>query len=146
MIEPDSTTAGGMGGGSDCAAGGAGGVGVGKPVALASKGGVEDIVVPADVYVLVKRFSAKEETRRVVAAVYDPSRVKAKRVGFENHLNYFHSKGEGLPASLSRIILISSDKKRLSHKRQPLFFVCHHPVFKKMSLNGLLVFFPRGTF
>lgn len=38
----------------------------------------------------------------MVAAVYDPTRVPADRVGFENHLNYYHHRGSGLPATVAR--------------------------------------------
>jgi adenine-specific DNA-methyltransferase len=51
---------------------------------------------------LTKRFSAKEERRRIVAAVYDPARVTATQVAFENHVNYFHTRGGGLPAALAK--------------------------------------------
>ena len=37
-----------------------------------------------------------------MAAIYDPNRVEAALVGFENHLNYFHAKGKGLSANLAR--------------------------------------------
>jgi adenine-specific DNA-methyltransferase len=50
----------------------------------------------------VKRFSSKEEKRRVVAAVYDPKRIPAELVGFENHTNFFHQKGEGLTVALAK--------------------------------------------
>lgn len=73
-----------------------------KPQAMAVLDGVEDLLVPAGVYVLVKRFSSKEERRRLVAAVYDPGRVEAEQVGFENHLNYFHRRGRGLPMGLAK--------------------------------------------
>lgn len=73
-----------------------------KPNALALDPRAESLLVPAGHYVLVKRFSAKEEPRRVVAAVYDPSRVPADRVAFENHLNYYHLRGAGLPATVAR--------------------------------------------
>ena len=58
--------------------------------------------VPNANYVLVKRFSAKEERRRVVASVYDASEFDTATVGFENHLNYFHLNGTGLPVDLAR--------------------------------------------
>ena len=35
-------------------------------------------------------------------AVYDPSRIPADFVGFENHLNYYHIKGHGLPPELAK--------------------------------------------
>ena len=73
-----------------------------KPNALALGPGADGLLVLAGHYVLVKRFSAKEEPRRVMAAVYDPARVPADRVAFENHLNYYHLRGAGLPATAAR--------------------------------------------
>ena len=73
-----------------------------KPQALALLDGAEELLVPEGVYVVVKRFSAKEEDRRVVAAVYDPRNVIAGPVGFENHLNYFHREGRGLPMPIAK--------------------------------------------
>jgi len=73
-----------------------------KPNAIVADPRVEDQLVPAGFYVLTKRFSAKEERRRVVAAVYDPHRVPARLIGLENHLNYFHRRGGGLPEPLAR--------------------------------------------
>ena len=62
----------------------------------------ESLLVPAGSYVLVKRFSAKEEKRRVAAAVCDPARLPGDDYGFENHLNYFHRRGNGLPGSVRK--------------------------------------------
>ena len=73
-----------------------------KPNALAITPGADDLLVPRGCYVLVKRFSAKEEPRRVVAAVYDPTRVQSDWVAFENHLNYYHLQGVGLPATVAK--------------------------------------------
>lgn len=73
-----------------------------KPNAIAAGPPTEDLLVPIGHYVLVKRFSAKEERRRVVAAVFDPACVPAPAVGFENHLNYFHRQGRGLPRLLAK--------------------------------------------
>ncbi|MFL6437694.1 MAG: BsuBI/PstI family type II restriction endonuclease [Terriglobales bacterium] len=73
-----------------------------KPQAMAVLPGIEELLVPSGTYVLVKRFSAKEELRRVVAAIYDPKRVKAEHVGFENHINYYHRNGGGLPIRLAK--------------------------------------------
>ena len=36
-----------------------------------------------------------------MACMFDPDQVKAERVGFENHLNYFHANGHGLERSLA---------------------------------------------
>lgn len=70
-----------------------------KPNALADVAETEDLMVASGTYVLTKRFTSKEERRRVVAVVYDPARLPTdvERVGFENHVNYFHANGGGLP-------------------------------------------------
>ena len=62
----------------------------------------KSLLVPSGYYVLTKRFTAKEEHRRIVGAIYDPTRIDAPLVGFENHLNYFHSRGRGLSPDLAR--------------------------------------------
>lgn len=73
-----------------------------KPNAIVLAEATSELLVPSEHYVLVKRFSAKEERRRIVAAVYDAGRIRTERVGFENHLNYYHRAGRGLPLSLAR--------------------------------------------
>jgi len=73
-----------------------------KPNALLVTPITEDLLVPGETYVLVKRFSAKEERRRVMAGIYDPDRIPASRVGFENHLNYYHCNRGGLPPNLAK--------------------------------------------
>lgn len=73
-----------------------------KPNAIAVDERTEGLLVPSDVYVLTKRFTAKEERKRVVASVFEPEMIKESRVGFENHLNYFHRNGRGLPRDLAR--------------------------------------------
>lgn len=55
------------------------------------------LLMPAGCYVLVKRFSSKEERRRVVAAVWRGDEAPA----FENHLNVFHHSGGGLEPELA---------------------------------------------
>jgi adenine-specific DNA-methyltransferase len=54
------------------------------------------------VYVIVKRFSAKEERRRVVAYVVTPKDTNSELVGFENHWNVFHIRKGGLPLDVAR--------------------------------------------
>lgn len=73
-----------------------------KPNALEVSPATESLLLPAGAYVLVKRFSSKEERRRVVAAVYDPARIDARKVGFENHLNVYHVASTGLPLQLAK--------------------------------------------
>ena len=52
-------------------------------------------------YVVTRRFTSKEEPRRIVAAVYS-SNLPGDHVGFENHLNVFHSGREGMGRNLAR--------------------------------------------
>jgi adenine-specific DNA-methyltransferase len=73
-----------------------------KPNAIVNSRSTQDLLVPNATYVLVKRFSAKEEKRRIVAAVYRGDEVDVPTVGFENHLNYFHKNGGGLPLDLAK--------------------------------------------
>ena len=73
-----------------------------KPNALVLAPETEELVVPRGHYVLVKRFSSKEERRRIVAGIYDPARLPASAVAFENHLNYFHARGRPLPRGLAK--------------------------------------------
>ena len=73
-----------------------------KPNAIVCNDITRELLVPAGVYVLVKRFSPKEEPRRIVACIWDSSPVPAVLVGFENHLNYFHVNGRGMPMPLAR--------------------------------------------
>jgi adenine-specific DNA-methyltransferase len=72
-----------------------------KPNALRLTRATRPLLVPEGFYVLVKRFSAKEEPRRIVASIYDPTSVAPGPVAFENHLNYFHAQGVGLPETLA---------------------------------------------
>jgi adenine-specific DNA-methyltransferase len=59
-------------------------------------------VSPADgCYVIIRRFSSKEERRRIFAAVVDPAEYSAGGVAFENHLNYFHIKKHGFDKELA---------------------------------------------
>ena len=53
------------------------------------------MLMPEGWYCVIKRFSAKEERRRIVAAVWSPL-DHAGRVAFENHVNVIHESGEGL--------------------------------------------------
>jgi adenine-specific DNA-methyltransferase len=72
-----------------------------KPQALAACPDTRKLLLPSERYVVVKRFSAKEERRRVVAAIYDPEDVHADEVGFENHVNVFHRRGRGLQPDIA---------------------------------------------
>lgn len=56
------------------------------------KHGAESLLVKNQNYVLLRRFSAKEELRRLTAAPYiaNVHGSSNSEVGFENHLNYIH--------------------------------------------------------
>ncbi len=73
-----------------------------KPEALVVSDATRPLLLPAGNYVLVKRFSAKEEPRRVVAAVLDQATIHAPAIAFENHLNVYHIDNAGLPLNLAR--------------------------------------------
>ena len=51
-------------------------------------------------FVVTKRFSSKEEKKRIVATVVK-SDVSHKYIGFENHLNVFHNSKTGLSEALA---------------------------------------------
>jgi len=73
-----------------------------KPNALLANQETASLLLPSGTYVLVKRFTAKEERRRVVACLVTSSDLPGARVAFENHLNVYHCGGEGLPDDLAR--------------------------------------------
>lgn len=71
-----------------------------KPIAIAQTLETAKWLVPPGWYVLTKRFSAKEEKRRIVAATCAP--LPAPALGIENHLNYYHAKGVGMEPDLAK--------------------------------------------
>lgn len=73
-----------------------------KPNAIVLTAETSDLLVEAGFFVLTKRFSSKEQPKGVTAAVFDLTCIDAPFVGFENHLNYYHQRGKGLPANLAR--------------------------------------------
>ncbi len=53
-------------------------------------------------YTVVRRFSSKEEARRIIAGVVHPDAFPgAELLGFENHLNVFHEGKRGMPQALA---------------------------------------------
>jgi adenine-specific DNA-methyltransferase len=73
-----------------------------KPNALDVNPQTEELLFRPGWYVLVKRFSAKEERRRVVAAIVTPQSVGNVPFAVENHVNVYHRKGGGLPPELAK--------------------------------------------
>jgi adenine-specific DNA-methyltransferase len=57
---------------------------------------------PNGYYVIVRRMSSKEEKRRIVANIVDPSRFSGVDwIGFENHLNVFHFHKQGISENIA---------------------------------------------
>jgi adenine-specific DNA-methyltransferase len=72
-----------------------------KPNAILNNDETRPWLVRSGVYLLTKRFTSKEERRRLVACLFDPEDVESEWIGFENHVNYFHADGQGLDRSLA---------------------------------------------
>ncbi|MHB8580509.1 MAG: Eco57I restriction-modification methylase domain-containing protein [Ignavibacteriaceae bacterium] len=73
-----------------------------KPNAIQHNADTEKWLYPNGFYCVVRRFSSKEERRRVVASVVDPRMFDdAPALGFENHLNLFHENRRGLSPALA---------------------------------------------
>ena len=53
----------------------------------------EAIILPNLNYVVLRRFSAKEEKRRLTAAPLLATSFPQQKIGLENHLNYIHKPG-----------------------------------------------------
>lgn len=67
-----------------------------KPQGISRSQPVDKWLLENDRFVVTKRFSSKEERRRVVACVYEKDVAESSKVGFENHLNVFHKNKKGL--------------------------------------------------
>ena len=63
--------------------------------------GTDGLMVASGDYVLVRRFTAKEERRRVAATWLRAEDLDTEVVGLENHLNYFHAAGRPLAPDLA---------------------------------------------
>lgn len=72
-----------------------------KPMAVVHNAETETLFLDNKFYVLIKRFSSKEESRRIKAALYDPTLINSKHIAFENHLNVLHSKEKELSFDLA---------------------------------------------
>ncbi len=56
-------------------------------------------------FVITKRFSSKEENRRIVASIYDGT-LPGRFIGFENKLNVFHHKKKAIEKELALGLMI----------------------------------------
>lgn len=73
-----------------------------KPNALLFSDDVRKWLMPRGHYVLVKRFTSKEEPRRLVAYHLAPDALDSTYIGFENHWNIFHVGKHGLDEGTAR--------------------------------------------
>ena len=77
--------------------------GIKKPNAMVRNSETEKWFYPKGYYCAVRRFSSKEELRRIVACVVDPAGFSdAEVLGFENHLNVFHEARHGMSEHLAK--------------------------------------------
>lgn len=67
-----------------------------KPNAILNTDITAQMFAPAGFYVVVKRFSTKEEKKRIVASLISSEDINAPAFAFENHLNVFHNNKTGL--------------------------------------------------
>lgn len=65
----------------------------GKPTHIVVSDASKKLLLPAKRYVLLKRFTAKEERRRLVAGIVEPKDAYSPYLGLENHLNYVYRAG-----------------------------------------------------
>lgn len=75
--------------------------GMKKPNALMRRPETEKWLYPNGFYTVMRRFSSKEEKRRIMANLVCPDDFDAPLLGFENHLNVFHHGKQGLPKDLA---------------------------------------------
>lgn len=76
--------------------------GLKKPNAIMRNDDTEKWLYPSGFYCLVRRFSSKEEKRRVVAGTVEPHVFGSyQMLGFENHMNLFHQNKTGLSQALA---------------------------------------------
>ncbi|WP_257878297.1 Eco57I restriction-modification methylase domain-containing protein [Vibrio parahaemolyticus] len=73
-----------------------------KPNAIVLNEETMKQMVPNGTYVLTKRLTSKEETRRIVAGLYTANLADVEVVGFENKTNYFHADGQPLEMDFAK--------------------------------------------
>ena len=73
-----------------------------KPNAIARNAATERWLVPNGWYVIVRRFSSKEERRRIVATLCDPATLPSPVIGIENKLNVLHEGKKPLSETVAR--------------------------------------------
>ena len=78
-----------------------------KPNGIVVNNETRKWLMPNGTYTTTRRFSSKEERRRVVASVVPQAAFPTYALlGFENHLNVFHRRKGGLPLALAHGLAI----------------------------------------
>ncbi|CCO22271.1 Eco57I restriction-modification methylase domain-containing protein [Maridesulfovibrio hydrothermalis] len=78
-----------------------------KPNAIMTNSDTKKWLYPNGFYTVVRRFSSKEEKRRIVASIVDPRLLDgAENIGLENHLNVFHKNKKPLSENLARGLVV----------------------------------------
>lgn len=72
-----------------------------KPNAVLNSDNLQKQLLPQGFYVLVKRFSTKEEKKRIVASLITPDDFVTNGIAVENHLNVFHQNKSSLPENIA---------------------------------------------
>jgi adenine-specific DNA-methyltransferase len=73
-----------------------------KPNAILRNENTEKWLYPAGFYTVVRRFSSKEEVRRIHASVVNPTELSDfDAFGFENHFNVFHFRKRGISENIA---------------------------------------------
>lgn len=73
-----------------------------KPNSIEIHPGTFKWLMPNEYYVLLRRFSSKEENRRIFPALFKPLIGNHELIGFENHLNVIHSFQRGIHPKLAK--------------------------------------------
>lgn len=72
-----------------------------KPNAIVRNEATEKMLYPNGFYTIIRRFSAKEEKRRIISGVTIPKVFNSSVLGFDNGLNVLHRDREGLSEELA---------------------------------------------
>ena len=67
---------------------------------------IKNMFFPVGYYVVVKRFSTKEEKKRLVASLISPKDIETDAFAFENHLNIFHDNKKGLSKNIAYGLIV----------------------------------------
>jgi hypothetical protein len=77
-----------------------------KPNAIVRNRATEKWLFPSGWYAAVRRFSSKEEKRRVVASLINPELLPSDTIGLENHINVIHAGKRSLKPDVARGLVI----------------------------------------